>query len=45
MGVDFEQFLRHKPDCLAGGEQQRLAHGRALVREPAREICHSLLLS
>jgi ABC-type sugar transport system ATPase subunit len=34
MGVGFEQLLRHKPGRLAGGEQQRLAVGRALVREP-----------
>ena len=32
------KFLRHKPGCLAGGEQQRLAQGRALLRKPAREI-------
>jgi ABC-type sugar transport system ATPase subunit len=34
MGVGFEELLRHKPGRLAGGEQQRLAVGRALVREP-----------
>jgi ABC-type sugar transport system ATPase subunit len=34
MGVGFEELLQHKPGRLAGGEQQRLAVGRALVREP-----------
>jgi ABC-type sugar transport system ATPase subunit len=34
MGVGFEELLRYKPGRLAGGEQQRLAVGRALVREP-----------
>jgi ABC-type sugar transport system ATPase subunit len=34
MGLGFEQLLPHKPGRLAGGEQQRLAVGRALVREP-----------
>ena len=34
MGIGFDQLLKHKPGRLAGGEQQRLAVGRALVRSP-----------
>jgi ABC-type sugar transport system ATPase subunit len=34
MGIGFEQLLQHKPGRLSSGEQQRLAVGRALVREP-----------
>jgi ABC-type sugar transport system ATPase subunit len=34
MGIGFDQLLRHKPGRLSGGEQQRLAVGRALVRHP-----------
>jgi ABC-type sugar transport system ATPase subunit len=34
MGIGFDKLLRHKPGRLAGGEQQRLAVGRALVRNP-----------
>ena len=34
MGIGFEELLRHRPGRLSGGEQQRLAVGRALVRNP-----------
>jgi ABC-type sugar transport system ATPase subunit len=34
MGIGFDKLLKHKPGLLAGGEQQRLAVGRALVRNP-----------
>lgn len=34
MGIGFKRLLRHKPGRLSGGEQQRLAVGRALVRSP-----------
>ena len=34
MGIGFDKLLKHKPGRLAGGEQQRLAVGRALVRDP-----------
>lgn len=34
MGIGFNELLRHKPGRLAGGEQQRVAVGRALVRNP-----------
>ena len=34
MGIGFDRLLKHKPGRLAGGEQQRLAVGRALVRNP-----------
>jgi ABC-type sugar transport system ATPase subunit len=34
MGIGFDKLLKHKPGRLAGGEQQRLAVGRALVRNP-----------
>lgn len=34
MGIGFEKLLQHKPGQLSGGEQQRLAVGRALVRAP-----------
>jgi ABC-type sugar transport system ATPase subunit len=34
MGVGFDQLLQHRPGRLSGGEQQRLAVGRALVRDP-----------
>jgi multiple sugar transport system ATP-binding protein len=32
--LDIEQFLGRRPGSLAGGEQQRVATGRALVRDP-----------
>jgi ABC-type sugar transport system ATPase subunit len=34
MGIGFDKLLKHKPGRLAGGEQQRLAVARALVRSP-----------
>lgn len=34
MGIGFDQLLMHKPGTLSGGEQQRVAVGRALVRKP-----------
>jgi ABC-type sugar transport system ATPase subunit len=34
MGIGFRKLLQHKPGQLSGGEQQRLAVGRALVRTP-----------
>ncbi len=34
MGIGFEELLKHRPGRLSGGEQQRLAVGRALVRDP-----------
>jgi sn-glycerol 3-phosphate transport system ATP-binding protein len=34
MGIGFDELLSHKPGQLSGGEQQRLAVGRALVRNP-----------
>jgi sn-glycerol 3-phosphate transport system ATP-binding protein len=34
MGIGFAELLQYKPGRLAGGEQQRLAVGRALVRDP-----------
>ncbi len=34
MGVGFDQLLERKPKTLSGGEQQRVAVGRALVRDP-----------
>ncbi|MGD9101064.1 MAG: ABC transporter ATP-binding protein [Anaerolineae bacterium] len=34
MGIGFRRLLQHKPGQLSGGEQQRLAVGRALVRTP-----------
>ncbi len=35
MGVGFDQLLDRKPKTLSGGEQQRVAVGRALVRDPS----------
>ncbi len=35
MGYGFRQLLGRKPGTLSGGEQQRLAIARALVRKPA----------
>ncbi|RPF38201.1 ABC transporter ATP-binding protein [Streptomyces sp. TLI_185] len=32
--LDLEQFLGRRPRSLAGGEQQRVATGRVLVRDP-----------
>jgi multiple sugar transport system ATP-binding protein len=32
--LDIEQYLGRRPGTLAGGEQQRVATGRALVRDP-----------
>ncbi|GAA3807275.1 diacetylchitobiose ABC transporter ATP-binding protein MsiK [Streptomyces coacervatus] len=32
--LDIEQFLARRPGSLAGGEQQRVATGRVLVRDP-----------
>ena len=34
MGIGFDELLRHRPGLLSGGEQQRVAVGRALVRNP-----------
>jgi len=34
MGIGFKELLKHKPGRLSGGEQQRIALGRALVRQP-----------
>ncbi len=34
MGVGFEFLLGRVPDTLSGGEQQRVAIGRCIVREP-----------
>jgi len=34
MGFGFNQLLERKPGTLSGGEQQRLAIGRAIVRNP-----------
>ncbi len=34
MGIGFDELLKHQPGQLSGGEQQRLALGRALVRNP-----------
>ncbi|GAA2755606.1 ABC transporter ATP-binding protein [Actinopolymorpha rutila] len=34
MGIGFEQLLGRVPDTLSGGEQQRVAIGRCIVREP-----------
>jgi ABC-type sugar transport system ATPase subunit len=34
MGVGFKELLKHKPGVLSGGEQQRVAIGRAIVRTP-----------
>ncbi len=34
MGIGFRQLLGRKPGTLSGGEQQRLAIGRAIVRNP-----------
>jgi multiple sugar transport system ATP-binding protein len=34
MGIGFKELLKRKPGVLSGGEQQRLAIGRAIVRTP-----------
>ncbi|MDM8527877.1 ATP-binding cassette domain-containing protein [Anaerolineales bacterium HSG24] len=34
MGIGFNELLKRKPGYLSGGEQQRLAIGRAIVRNP-----------
>jgi ABC-type sugar transport system ATPase subunit len=34
MGISFKSLLRRKPGTFSGGEQQRLALARALVRNP-----------
>jgi ABC-type sugar transport system ATPase subunit len=34
MGIGFNELLKHRPGRLSGGEQQRIALGRALVRQP-----------
>jgi ABC-type sugar transport system ATPase subunit len=34
MGIGFDELLRHRPGRLSGGEQQRVAVARALVRNP-----------
>jgi ABC-type sugar transport system ATPase subunit len=34
MGIGFDELLKHRPGQLSGGEQQRVALGRALVRNP-----------
>jgi ABC-type sugar transport system ATPase subunit len=34
MGIGFKKLLRHKPGVLSGGEQQRIAIARAIVRTP-----------
>jgi len=34
MGIGFDELLKHKPGRLSGGEKQRIALGRALVRQP-----------
>ncbi|HEY64784.1 MAG TPA: ABC transporter ATP-binding protein [Caldilineae bacterium] len=34
LGVDFKYLLSRKPPTLSGGEQQRVAVGRCIVRDP-----------
>jgi ABC-type sugar transport system ATPase subunit len=34
MGIGFNELLKRKPGALSGGEQQRLALARAIVRNP-----------
>ncbi len=34
MGVDFEYLLGRSPDTLSGGEQQRVAIARCIIRDP-----------
>jgi ABC-type sugar transport system ATPase subunit len=34
MGIGFKELLRRRPGTLSGGEQQRIAIGRAIVRKP-----------
>jgi ABC-type sugar transport system ATPase subunit len=34
MGIGFNDLLRRRPGTLSGGEQQRVAIGRAIVRNP-----------